>query len=42
MIAGIHWEAIKLFRKGAKYRSVPPPPATELEVTYVEHLPTAA
>ena len=42
VIAGIHWEAIKLFRKGAKYRSVPPPPATELEVTYVEHLQTAA
>ncbi len=36
VIAGIHWEAVKLFRKGAKYRPVPEPPAEELEITYVE------
>ena len=36
VIAGIHWEAVKLFRKGAKYRPIPAPPETEIEVTYVQ------
>ena len=28
IIAGIHWEALKLWRKGAKFHRSPPPPAT--------------
>ena len=35
VIAGIHWEALKLFTKGAKYRPIPPPPPTEVEVTRI-------
>lgn len=35
VVVGIHWEAVKLLRKGAKYRSVPQPPSTGIEVTYV-------
>ena len=35
VIAGIHWEALKLWRKGARYRPVPPPPSQELEVTRI-------
>ncbi|MGI9666553.1 MAG: DUF1365 domain-containing protein [Acidimicrobiia bacterium] len=35
VVAGIHWEAIKLLRKGAKYRPVPESPDTEIEVTHV-------
>ncbi len=35
VVGGIHWEAIKLWRKGAKYRPVPAPPIEELEVTYL-------
>jgi DUF1365 family protein len=44
VVGGIHWEALKLLRKGAKYRPVPAPPADELEVTWVEpvSLPSVA
>jgi DUF1365 family protein len=35
VIGGIHWEAIKLWRKGATYRPVPPAPAEELDVTRI-------
>jgi len=35
VVGGIHWEAIKLWRKGAKYRPVPPAPAEELEITSI-------
>lgn len=28
VIAGIHWEALKLWMKGARFHSSPPPPAT--------------
>lgn len=35
VVAGIHWEALKLWRKGAKYRSVPEPPAQDIEITHV-------
>lgn len=35
VIGGIHWEALKLWRKGAKYRSVPPAPEEELEITHI-------
>lgn len=28
VIAGIHWEALKLWLKGARFRTSPPPPAT--------------
>ena len=30
VIAGIHWEALKLWSKGARYHPVPPPPATSV------------
>ena len=30
---GIHWNALRLLLKGAKYRSVPPPPSTPVSVT---------
>jgi DUF1365 family protein len=36
VVGGIHWEALKLWRKGAKYRSVPEPPAQDVEITYVD------
>jgi uncharacterized protein len=36
VIGGIHWEALKLLRKGARYRPVPPPPTDPIEVTVVE------
>ena len=42
VIAGIHWEAAKLFTKGAKYRPVPPAPAEELEVTVISERSEAA
>ena len=44
VVGGIHWEALKLLRKGAKYRPVPAPPADELEITWVEpvSLPSVA
>lgn len=42
VIAGIHWEALKLWRKGARYRPVPTPPAEELEVTRVSMRDAAA
>jgi len=35
VIGGIHWEAVKLFRKGAKYRPVRVPPTEDLEITHV-------
>lgn len=34
IMAGIHWEALKLWLKGAKFRSSPPPPAT---ASYRDH-----
>lgn len=33
VIVGIHWEAIKLLRKGARYRPVPAPPIDDIHVT---------
>lgn len=36
VMGGIHWEALKIWKKGAKYRSIPEPPAQDVEVTYVE------
>ncbi|MFO7700259.1 MAG: DUF1365 domain-containing protein [Acidimicrobiia bacterium] len=39
VVGGIHWEAIKLWRKGATYRPVPAAPIEELEITYVAALP---
>lgn len=30
VVAGIHWEALKLWLRGAKFHSKPPPPAREL------------
>ena len=36
VIAGIHIEAFKLWRKGAKYRPIPAPPTDQVQVTYVE------
>lgn len=30
VVAGIHWEALKLWLRGAKFHSKPPPPAQEL------------
>ncbi len=35
VIVGIHWEAVKLFAKGAKYRPIPEPPVDEVEVTRI-------
>lgn len=34
IVAGIHWEALKLWLKGARFRSSPPPPET---VSYRDH-----
>jgi DUF1365 family protein len=28
VMAGIHWEAFKLWLKGARFRTSPPPPKT--------------
>lgn len=42
VIGGIHWEALKLWRKGATYRPIPPPPTTEVLVTYVDDPMAAA
>ena len=36
VMAGIHVEALKLWRKGAEYRPVPPAPTQDLEVTYLD------
>ena len=35
VIGGIHWEALKLWRKGARYRPVPAPPEAEIEVSRI-------
>ena len=35
VVAGIHWEAIKLWRKGAPYRSRGEPPAAQLTIVGV-------
>lgn len=39
VIGGIHLEAAKLFVKGAKYRSVPPPPVTTVKTTHLATKP---
>jgi DUF1365 family protein len=39
VIGGIHWEALKLWRKGARYRPVPLAPNDELETTYIDPEP---
>lgn len=36
VIGGIHVEAFKLWRKGAKYRPVPAPPTDAVQVVYVD------
>jgi DUF1365 family protein len=41
VIGGIHWEALKLWRKGARYRPVPTPPGDEIEITRVAAAPAA-
>jgi len=35
VIVGIHWEAIKLVRKGARYRPVPAPPVDDIHMTLI-------
>jgi uncharacterized protein len=32
IVAGIHWEALKLWRKGATFHKKPPPPAQPVSV----------
>jgi DUF1365 family protein len=32
VVAGIHWEALKIWRKGVRYRPKPPPPAESVTV----------
>ncbi|MGI9529709.1 MAG: DUF1365 domain-containing protein [Acidimicrobiia bacterium] len=41
VMVGIHVEALKIWRKGAKYRPVPEPPARDLEVSYVDMVEAA-
>jgi hypothetical protein len=41
VVGGIHWEALKLWRKGATYRPVPEAPPEELEITRVQVAPAA-
>jgi DUF1365 family protein len=34
VLAGIHWEALKLWMKGMKLRPEPPPPATDVTLQH--------
>ena len=39
VVAGIHWEALKLLRKRVGYRSKPPPPSAAVTHVPVTHVP---
>lgn len=38
IMVGIHWEALKLWIKGARYHSRPPPPAQEVSIIDAENV----
>lgn len=39
VVAGIHWEALKLWRKGLRLRPRPPPPALPVTLGHLDHAP---